>query len=502
MTGSHWLQLLSATSQVVLALLCLTRGQKNPLSRALALLCFDVAGWTLAALAHGLTHEEFWSLIDHALSPFTAPLALDFVLRFVGRRRALRYPLVVIYALTGALALSSVVAMAWPPLRTFVGSPAWAIALFSTAIPSMAFEIIALVAHLQRNTDAREEWRTRLILGSTIVGTLFGATEELDAFLPGTPQLGSVGILVSTLPLGLVTLDFRVFEHSAASRASTYALATLGLSAIVYLAAVQNSGTVVSLFILGTVLVGLLLVLASRRWIVDAALRKERLAHMATLGRFSAQMAHDLKNPLGALRGSLQLLEGELGTASSNGTATDAHVQRALRQVERLNTIVDTYGRMSRVEPVLAPADVNLVVEGALASVPVPPGVDVRASLHAALPRCPLDEGLMASVVENVVRNAFESLEGAAREGPGTVTVRTDLDAKGRGVLLSIEDTGPGMSEATRERAFDDFFTTKTTGSGLGLAFARRVVEAHNGRISLRGRPGHGTTVEIWLSHE
>jgi signal transduction histidine kinase len=58
------------------------------------------------------------------------------------------------------------------------------------------------------------------------------------------------------------------------------------------------------------------------------------------------------------------------------------------------------------------------------------------------------------------------------------------------------------MSEATRERAFDDFFTTKPQGSGLGLAFARRVVEAHNGRISLRSRVGHGTTVVVWLRHE
>jgi signal transduction histidine kinase len=489
MTGGQWLQLLSATSQLVLALLCLTRGQRNPLARALALLCFDVAGWTLAALLHGLTHREVFSLIDHGLSPWTAPLALDFVLRFVGRRRALRYPLALVYALTGALAATSAIALVWPPLRSFVGSPAWAIALFSAAIPSAAFEIIALVAHLQRNTDPREEWRTRLILGSTIVGTLFGATEELDAFLPGTPQLGSVGILISTLPLGLVTLDFRVFEQSSASRASTYALATLGLGAIVYLAAVQNSGTIASLFILGTVLVGLLLVLASRRWIVDAALRKERLAHMATLGRFSAQMAHDLKNPLGALRGSLQLMEGD--------QPAGAHLQRALRQVDRLTAIVDTYGRMSRIEPVLCDQPLRPVLEGALANVPKPPGITVHAHLGAATPNCLVDQELLASVFENLIRNAFDALGEQ-----GALTVRLSHEAESAGVTVAFEDDGPGMSEATRERAFDDFFTTKPQGSGLGLAFARRVVEAHNGRISLRSRVGHGTTVVVWLRHE
>jgi len=84
---------------------------------------------------------------------------------------------------------------------------------------------------------------------------------------------------------------------------------------------------------------------------------------------------------------------------------------------------------------------------------------------------------------------------------PATVTVRTALVNAGqtRGVLLSVEDVGMGMSARTRERALDDFFTTKATGSGLGLAFVRRVAEAHGGDVSLISKEGAGTTVRMFL---
>jgi signal transduction histidine kinase len=90
------------------------------------------------------------------------------------------------------------------------------------------------------------------------------------------------------------------------------------------------------------------------------------------------------------------------------------------------------------------------------------------------------------------VRNAFEAMPGG-----GEVIVRTGRAAEA--LVLSVEDNGPGMDARTRERAFDDFFTTKASGSGLGLAFVRRVTEAHGGEATIDGAAGRGTVVHLRL---
>ena len=98
-----------------------------------------------------------------------------------------------------------------------------------------------------------------------------------------------------------------------------------------------------------------------------------------------------------------------------------------------------------------------------------------------------VDRDLVAGALENLLQNAFEA---TPRDAP--VTVRTALTQarQTQGVMLSVEDTGVGMSARTRERALDDFYTTKATGSGLGLAFVRRVAEAHGGEVSLSSKEG------------
>jgi signal transduction histidine kinase len=110
-----------------------------------------------------------------------------------------------------------------------------------------------------------------------------------------------------------------------------------------------------------------------------------------------------------------------------------------------------------------------------------------------------MDRDLVAGALENLLQNAFEAAPGAA-----TITVRTELTRmhKGHGIMLSVEDNGSGMSARTRERALDDFYTTKATGSGLGLAFVRRVAEAHGGEVSLVSKEGLGTTVRLVLPLE
>jgi signal transduction histidine kinase len=110
------------------------------------------------------------------------------------------------------------------------------------------------------------------------------------------------------------------------------------------------------------------------------------------------------------------------------------------------------------------------------------------------LSRCEVDGDLLGGALQNVIRNAMEAMPKG-----GTIVVRTER-AKGGDVVISVEDSGEGMDARKAERALDDFFTTKPQGSGLGLAFVRRVAEAHRGEVTLTSEVGIGTVVRLRLS--
>src|SRR5262249_11217905 len=155
-------------------------------------------------------------------------------------------------------------------------------------------------------------------------------------------------------------------------------------------------------------------------------------------------------------------------------------VDLMLDEIDRMERVVDTYGKLARVEVVRAALDVNDLVRAVARAHALAPAsrVSLRTELADELPIFSGDRDLLTSALDNVVRNAVEAL----RSG-GAVVVRTSCETSD--VIVAIEDDGVGMDEPTRERAFEDFFTTKPTGSGLGLAFVRRVVQAHEGEVSL-----------------
>jgi two-component system, NtrC family, sensor histidine kinase HydH len=486
----------ACVGQLALALLCIARATRSALAVPLALLCLSILGWTAAGLAFDLSHVLAWRWLDHALTPWTAPLALQFILVFVGRRRALRVTLYTLSAACGALSLSSVLAFSFPAFQSFIGSPAWTISFMSLVVPTMVFALGALARHLRDSGDPVERTRARLLLSAFGIGTPLALTGELGNV--GVPPLQDIGLLAATALLAVVALRFRLLERDVSLRAAAVVLGLTGVVAVAAIVVLRTLGAEGAVILLGSGTVSLALLATSRQWLAENATRRARQAHLAILGRFSAQISHDLKNPLAALKGAAQLLAEDLARPTA-GVDRAAFVGLMLDQVARLDAIVDVYGRLARVEPVRSPIDVNEVVKGALALQPLAAErVAVSTELAGELPPCSADRDMLARVVENLVRNAFEAMP----EG-GQLTVRTALlGGKGAGakeVVVSVEDTGGGMDARTRERAFDDFFTTKALGSGLGLAFVRRAIEAHGGEVSLESTLGRGTVVSVRL---
>jgi signal transduction histidine kinase len=125
------------------------------------------------------------------------------------------------------------------------------------------------------------------------------------------------------------------------------------------------------------------------------------------------------------------------------------------------------------------------------------PDAELRVRLAEGLPPLLGDEVVLRRILENIVGNAIDSLEG----GAGTVTVSTELrgDARRAMVRLTVADTGRGMTEQQLSRAFDDFYTTKRGGTGLGLSVVRRLVLDLNGSLHVDTAPGAGTRFVVDL---
>ena len=247
----------------------------------------------------------------------------------------------------------------------------------------------------------------------------------------------------------------------------------------------------VALVVLLTTAVAVYLFYAQRLARAHAALaRSEQLGAM---GRMAAGIAHEIRNPLGIIKNTAQLLREELDDA---GVDSDL-VRYIPEEVDRLNETLTGYLEFARDAP-LRPETVDLVrlvrrtlklVERDLQSA----GVEVKSNLDS-VDRLALwaDPRRLQQVVLNLVLNAVQAMP----EG-GTLDLRLD-SVDGR-VALHVRDTGTGMDPARAQEIFEPFVTSKEKGSGLGLHVVQRIVEDHGGRIELETEPGRGSTFTVDL---
>ncbi|MGA8891466.1 MAG: ATP-binding protein [Anaeromyxobacteraceae bacterium] len=221
-------------------------------------------------------------------------------------------------------------------------------------------------------------------------------------------------------------------------------------------------------------------------------LRAERLA---AVGRISAHITHEIRNPLNSLGLNAELLADEIGPEAP------AEVRSLLgaitREVDRLNGVAEEYLRFARLpRPVMAREELNEILAGLLDFVGpemVAARIDVRRELSPDLPAIRADEGQLRAVFLNLIRNSREAMPGG-----GTVIVRTARAADG-GVDATVADTGAGIPAEQLGRIFDPFFSTKSGGTGLGLAFTLQVIQEHGGTIQCQSDVGRGTSFAVHL---
>ena len=216
----------------------------------------------------------------------------------------------------------------------------------------------------------------------------------------------------------------------------------------------------------------------------EAAMRRSE--RLAALGQLSAGLAHELRNPLGSIKGSADLLAR---SASRNDPMAKELAQIISAEVDRTNSLVTRFLDFARpLEPRRESTDVTSVIDRAVTRAKV----EVVRDYAHSLPRLAIDPELMEQVFLNLVTNAAQA------SAPGApITIRTrEVDDQAE---VSVIDHGCGISPDKIETIFNPFVTTKQNGVGLGLAIVAKIVDGHGGRMSVESEPGKGSTFRVLL---
>jgi signal transduction histidine kinase len=242
------------------------------------------------------------------------------------------------------------------------------------------------------------------------------------------------------------------------------------------------------------------------RLLLEKETQLRRADRLSALGQLSAGLAHEIRNPLGAVKGAVEILQDDYPT----GHPKAEFYAIILKEVDRLNEVVTNFLSFARpVSLTFVRVDVHKVLsdlEGLISAQARAHQVQVFVSFHGGPALVLADEALLKQAFLNIMLNAVEAMPGggdlsistrsidAAEPGPGAGSARW--------LEVVFDDTGLGIAEQDLGRIFDPFFTTKKDGTGLGLAITYRIIENHRGSIRVISQSGRGTTFVVLLPLE
>jgi two-component system nitrogen regulation sensor histidine kinase GlnL len=237
------------------------------------------------------------------------------------------------------------------------------------------------------------------------------------------------------------------------------------------------------------------------RELEDTVKQADRLSMLGTL---AAGLAHEIKNPLGGIKGAAQLLAMELGSESPLKEYTVVMI----REVERVNSIIEELMDLARPRPPqLGEVDLAQILgDIVLFQKEAHRGKEIEfvLSLDPSIPPLRGDENLLTRLFLNLIKNAAEAIERKGRvEVVTKVASEYHLNKPGSRpvpfIVVEVRDNGRGMPEEELEKIFTPFYTTKNRGSGLGLATCQKIVNEHGGLLKMDSTPNEGTTCIVSL---
>ena len=236
----------------------------------------------------------------------------------------------------------------------------------------------------------------------------------------------------------------------------------------------------------------------TNRQLRRAEAEARRAERLAALGQLSAGLAHEIRNPLGVIRGSAEMLTQKVAGTNPLASELAGYIST---EVNRLNSLVARFLDFARPSHLdLQPLQVSAIVDRALDAVraQMPTTQIVVERRYAGnLPEIRADSQLCEQIFVNLILNAFQAMDG--QPGKLCISIAQETSAGNLGIAVQFEDTGPGVPTDLREQIFNPFFTSKKEGVGLGLAIVAKIVDDHRGWIRLETETTRGARFRVFL---
>ncbi len=440
-----YIALVAVLLNLTLAAWVILRSNHHPIYITFMFVCFGIALWNFGEFMvyvsggevfpeAGTTHANPWKYWSSTGSAMAVAFLFHFMCALVRQGRKKMSWILLAYVTAGFFAVTSPMAFYYEPVRNFVDGTLWNILFGVTLVPFIVAGLVMLMLAMVRAEEKDEKSRWKYTIAAIVITFATGMTDLVQKLEFAVPPLGHMGAVIgpSILAFGIVK-HRRVYD-----------------------------------------------VLAKTRRRLDA------MREMAT------GIAHEIRNPLTAIKGAVQLLAGEL--ADRNWDEANRYQVIIDDEIGRLEGILASFRDFTR--PIALNRElrsINEVVNRTVFMARMEElGIEIRTDLAARIPDLSADPALLRQVFINLVLNASEACK---REGILVISTKWIPPW----VVVDFRDNGPGIPGELRNRIFEPFYSTKSQGSGIGLAICSRIIDAHDGRIEAVREATDGGHIRIYL---
>lgn len=443
-----YLALVAALVNFAFAGLTFLRAPRNVLYTTFIFVCLAIGFWNISNFMVFMSGEPLWLPADVAsktvwkyLGPVGGSMVVAFVFHFVNVLTRVEKQnnlwIVTVYLLSLFLAATPPLSIANPEFRPFVLGIGWNLSFLLLLFPFLVASIITVFRAIQRAEHSDEKDRLLYILAAIVLQALMGSTDLFQKMQSPIPPLGSAGSII-----GPIILAIGVFKHRRA---------------------------------------------------YDILAQAEKKVEM--LSELASGIAHEVKNPLAAIKGLLSL---QVDVLKEMDTRKMLEYQLILgEEIHRMENILGSYQNFARPLQVSRQiVDINELLEKTVKLVILEqPGIWMIRELSHDLPSVKVDPSLLRQVFLNVIRNADE-----ACGEEGQLVIMTGQE--NGWIRIAFADNGPGIASELKDKVLKPFFSTKESGIGLGLAIVNRIVESHEGKVEIDNVPPGGARIAIYLPVE